>query len=210
MDIRVADVGRGIRTTAPFEWMRETLNMWCELIDRYALGHDDAAYWFSENTNSSLLVSAACCAGTIGLTEYPCEKSKGKGRADFYISQRRKSDKHSCVFETKQAYPAPGSNFVALVGRGLDRAVDDANASDKSCDNRAGALFVVPKVDPSLDANSTRDFLRQKIREIAECVDFDAIAWTFPHIDNALICEERNNPHNIYQWPGIMLLLKRA
>ena len=206
--IRITDVTAGVRIAAPeLMPLRPSLDMWIELIRRYARSQDDAAYWYCETANAGLLASAACAAGHLGLAEYVADKTNGQGRADIYITHARRRSDFALVLEAKQVFPEGG--YRPSVGETLEWAASDARHSDRSVRFRAGVAFATVKLAPTLTPADTAAAVRAFLHD-CHALAPDAMAWVFPHIHDPKVAPERSRAGRSFQWPGIAALFRIA
>ena len=194
-------------------WLDDTLNAWIE-INKDLINHspNDAAYLYDEQTNVSLLSSAAYKAGLLSLAEYSSLKSRDttnreyKGRTDLYISEKNKGKKHA-IIEAKQIFIGTKENIYERIANTLVEESKSSKNSDLHIDKKISCVFVIPRFKKLKTAEALSDKCKKIIIDIG--IHHGAVAWYTPKYNISTGKNiSRANEDNPYFFTGIFLILK--
>jgi len=183
---------------------------WTSAIERYAKmwGEEDAAYYYNERANLSLLAGGAWISGWIGLEEFGSQKKRGtkksSGRIDLYLSD----SKRDIVVEAKQKWMSAActdSNLDRFISERINLAVADAKC-DYGAEIRIGCVFFVPRFSKRRFKNYRDDPLTSVQNEVLRYKRnkrADIWAWSFPK-QTQFTSVERDKSF----YPGVIMALK--
>lgn len=178
---------------------------WADCVVAYSTLHngDDAAYYYGERPNVSVLCSAAWVADAVGIEEYAAEKGHGPkarpGRADLYIKGRE----FYFAIEAKHRWDD-------IFSEGSSTTIQDAivSAKEDARDVHDGTRVAVVFLVPSCRSDSLSEFKKSPkvvIDRYVESVqstyhDAGLIGWSFPQSTRFIEGSDGNF------WPGVALL----
>jgi len=182
------------------------LEEWMLALERYSrlMDGEDAAYFYNERANISVLSGAAWRAGWIALEEFQHEKGysnkkKISGRADLWLANNRDAE----LIEAKFQWICMGTgNINRMVIDTMDNATDDAiktRANTKTVKAIGVGFFPVYKKDNRV--KDLDELIEQTLIDFDE-QDFHAMAWCFPKEMREYVSSKSNI------LPGIIMLAK--
>ena len=198
---------------------KKGLNHWDALLEEWLLAHErycrimkgyDAAHWYKEIPNVSILCAAAWRCGRIALQEFKTEKKvRGEepwvGRGDLWI----------CTdIDGKEELIEAKHKFVSLSGAkdkdglpAIRTSMEEATEAAKEAKGGQRDVTALAVVFASVYApESSIDKIDQLIKEFCETIkssaDYHALAWCFPKESRTL----QNKKGDYY--PGIAMLVK--
>ena len=199
---------------------KKRLNHWDALLEEWLLAHErycrimkdyDAAHWYKETPNVSILCAAAWRCGRIALQEFKtAKKVRGEepwvGRGDLWICND--IDGKEEFIEAKHLYVslsgAKDKDGLPAIRTSMEEATEAANEARLGQGAETTALAVV--FASVYAPESSIDKIDQLIKEFCETIkssaDYHALAWCFPK-------ETRKLPNKKgYYYPGIAMLVK--
>ena len=209
------------------------LDHWDALLEEWLLAHErycrimkdsDAAHWYTERPNVSILCAAAWRCGRIALQEFNTEKKvRGEepweGRGDLWICtdidgiEEFIEAKHLCV----SLSGAKDKDGLPAIRTSMEEAIEAANETRRGQGAETAALAVVfasvyaPK--SSIDKTKPKKLeervvtIDKLIKDFCETIksspDYHASAWCFPKETRTL-----RYPRGRSYYPGIAMLVK--
>ena len=199
---------------------KKGLNHWDALLEEWLLAHEkycrimkgyDAAHWYKETPNVSILCAAAWRCGRIALQEFKTEKKvRGEepwvGRGDLWICTDT---------DGKEEFIEAKHKFVSLSGAkdkdglpAIRTSMEEATKAAKETKRGQRDVTALAVVFASVSAapNSPIDKIDQLIKEFCETIkssaDYHALAWCFPKETRTLQNKKG------YYYPGIAMLVR--
>lgn len=184
------------------------LEEWLLAIERYGriMIGEDAAYWYNERSNISVLSGAAWRCGRIALEEFQQKKGyrnrqKRNGRCDLWISTETEEDLIEAKFKWISLRSKRNSTFVDAI---MDNAISDAKRTRANdVDANAIAVGFFPVYTPNQFIKDIDKLIESSLSEF-HGIDYHALAWSFPKENRTTISSTG------YLCPGIFMVVKNV
>ena len=196
---------------------RKGLNHWDALLEEWLLAHErycrimkdyDAAHWYTEIPNVSILSAAAWRCGRIALQEFRTDKKVGNeeswvGRGDLWVCTD--TDAKEEFIEAKHIFVSlSGAKGLPTIETSMEEATKAANETKRGYKNAVTALAVVfaSVYTPESSIDKIGQLIIKFCETIKSSADYHALAWCFPKETRKLLNKKGN--YN----PGIAMLVK--
>ena len=199
---------------------KKGLNHWDALMEEWQLAHErycritkdyDAAHWYKETPNVSILCAAAWRCGRIALQEFKTEKKvRGEepwvGRGDLWICTD--IDGTEEFIEAKHLWVSlsgtKDNDGLPAIRTSMEEAIEAANETRRGQGAKTSALAVVfaSAYAPERSIDKIDQLIKEFCETIKSSADYHALAWCFPKETRTL----QNKKGDYY--PGIAMLVK--
>ena len=202
---------------------RKGLNHWDALLQEWLRAHEeycrimkdyDAAHWYTEIPNVSILNAAAWRCGGIALQEFKTEKKvrgeeRWTGRGDLWICTDTDTGWKEEFIEAKHKFvPLSGAKEKNGLPTAIKESMKEATKDAKKAKGGYHYVTALAVVFASVSAAPTTptDEIDQQIIDFCEGIkssrDYHALAWCFPKETRTLQNKKG------YYYPGIVMLVK--
>ena len=198
---------------------KKRLNHWAALLKEWRRAHEkycrimegyDAAHWYTERPNVSILGAAAWRCGGIALQEFKTKKVQDKehwvGRGDLWVCTD--TDGKEEFIEAKHTFVSlsGAKDGLSAIRTAMDKATKAAEQARGTQRGVTALAVVFASVYAPKSAIDKIDEIGQLIKAFCERIkssaDYHALAWCFPKETRTLKnSEEQYNP-------GIAMLVK--
>ena len=205
---------------------KKGLNHWGALLKAWRRAHEkycrimegyDAAHWYTERPNVSILGAAAWRCGGIALQEFKTKKVQDKehwvGRGDLWVCTD--TDGKEEFIEAKHTFVSlsGAKDGLSAIRTTMDKATEAAKqARGAQRDVTALAVVFVSLYAPKTSIKKRK--IEERVVEIDKLIkdfckklksipDYDALAWCFPKETRMLQNKKRS------YYPGIAMLVKK-
>ena len=199
---------------------KKGLDHWDALLEEWLLAHErycrimkdyDAAHWYKETPNVSILCAAAWRCGRIALQEFKTKKKvRGEeswvGRGDLWICTD--TDGKEEFIEAKHKFVslsgAKDKDGLPAIRTSMEEATEAANEARRGQGAETAALAVVfaSVYAPKRSIDKIDQLIKEFCETIKSSADYHALAWCFPKETRKL--QGKKGYYN----PGIAMLVK--
>jgi hypothetical protein len=199
----------GFHATRMLQHWAALLPIWIEHIERYCTTiATDAPYWYGEQTNCSLLATAAWqIPGWMALAEFPIEKQLDVsqfGRSDIWLQSSAGEE----YVEAKHRWiPLRGTDRIGQLMYSLQAAIANVQqVAYLQATQKTALVFACPHctLKQTAQRDGDIDSFLTAVLALFQNGSFDAVAWTFPECTKTL-----QSPRTLRVYPGILLIAKR-
>ncbi|GHU43497.1 hypothetical protein AGMMS50289_10010 [Betaproteobacteria bacterium] len=192
-----------------YEHWNKIIPAWVELHTRYAKFSGDAAYQYTERSNTGILASAAYQAGYVALEEYQATKineygEEWLGRCDLWVSDGKN---FSEIIEAKQpecfVVIERAERVVEVANNFLQSALSDARNTLYGYVGKGSGIAFLPVYASAVPSETEIQSLVEAVRD-SKAIEADVIAWCFPEETRGLVGKN----DKIYS--GLFVVIKAA